>query len=320
MKVVCASPWVPVEWIAAHGFDPGGIWFAPDHRITSAGEGVCAFAQRAVDLAKAHPETAVIFTTACDQMRRAADTAASDGVSRVFLFNLPATWQTPSVRRLYLAEVQRVGRFLERFGGRRPTPEKMVEVIRDYEERRVQLRAVFANGTARQGVEALAQFYGNGTPPRCASPTPPRGVPLALVGGPLLPAQWRLFDAIEAAGARVVVNASEPGERHLLPPLSAAAEASDPLAALADAYFDNCIDVFQRPNTRLYAWLASRLSERRVRGIVLWAYVGCDLWRAEAASLREAFGLPVLLLDAPDARGGGLRDPNRLQAFAESLQ
>jgi hypothetical protein len=62
------------------------------------------------------------------------------------------------------------------------------------------------------------------------------------------------------------------------------------------------------------------LAERRVRGIVLWVHVGCDLWRAEATSLREAFGLPVLVLDAHEVRAGGLRDTNRLAAFIESLQ
>ena len=55
-------------------------------------------------------------------------------------------------------------------------------------------------------------------------------------------------------------------------------------------------------------------------GIVLWAHVGCDLWRAEAPSLREAFGLPVMLLDSHDVPAGGVREINRLTAFIESLQ
>jgi hypothetical protein len=88
----------------------------------------------------------------------------------------------------------------------------------------------------------------------------------------------------------------------------------------ANHYFDHCVDVFQRPNTRLYAWLEARLAERGVGGIVLWVHVGCDLWRAEAASLREAFGLPVLVLESQEAGAGGLRDANRLAAFFEALR
>ena len=90
------------------------------------------------------------------------------------------------------------------------------------------------------------------------------------------------------------------------------------LALLARGCLANCVDVFQRPNTRLYDWLRERLTARQARGIVLWHYVGCDLWRAEAQPLREAFGLPVLLLDADEA--APQRNTGRLEAFLESLR
>jgi len=80
------------------------------------------------------------------------------------------------------------------------------------------------------------------------------------------------------------------------------------------------VDVFQRPNTRLYSWLKERLAARKVRGIVLWHFTGCDLWRAEAQTLRETFGLPVLPLEAGEAAGVTPRDANRLQAFVETLK
>jgi len=79
------------------------------------------------------------------------------------------------------------------------------------------------------------------------------------------------------------------------------------------------VDVFQRPNTRFYAWLKPRLLDRHVRGIVLWHFTGCDLWRAEWQTLREVSGLPVLLLEADEAAGVSPRDANRLQAFVEML-
>jgi hypothetical protein len=85
-------------------------------------------------------------------------------------------------------------------------------------------------------------------------------------------------------------------------------------------YLANCVDVFQRPNTRLYDWLRQRLEARGARGLVLWAHVGCDLWRAEAQSLREAFGLPLLVLDAGDAAGAWPRITSRIEAFLEALR
>jgi benzoyl-CoA reductase/2-hydroxyglutaryl-CoA dehydratase subunit BcrC/BadD/HgdB len=136
----------------------------------------------------------------------------------------------------------------------------------------------------------------------------------------LLPSQWALFEAIASVGGSVVLNAAEPGERCLLPPLPELPTPKGTLTGLADHYFDHAVDVFHRPNSRLYAWLKPRLAERRVRGIVLWVHVGCDLWRAEAANLREAFGLPLLVLEAHEVHAGGLRDANRLAAFVESLQ
>jgi hypothetical protein len=85
-------------------------------------------------------------------------------------------------------------------------------------------------------------------------------------------------------------------------------------------YFENCVDVFQRPNTRLYSWLGGRLTARGVRGIVLWVHTGCDLWRAEAQTLRETFRLPVLLLEADAVPGGSPREANRIQAFVETFK
>ena len=173
--------------------------------------------------------------------------------------------------------------------------------------------------------------------------------------------QMPLLDAIERAGGRVVLNATEAGERSLwltsalnqaqpavgTPAQSGGAERSvyaaeasvDQVAhdlpvtvsvpefcsvnaallpLLARGCLANCIDVFQRPNTRLYDWLRERLTARKVRGIVLWHYVGCDLWRAEAQPMRSAFGLPVLLLDADEA--APRRNTGRLEAFLESLR
>ena len=274
------------------------------------------------ELTKANPDAVAVFTTACDQMRRAADATVSSPNAHVFLFNLPATWQTPAARRLYHAEVQRLGRFLEGLGGRAPTDTELKAVIEEHDNRRTKLREAIRHGNARQYVQALKNFFRDGseTIPKANTGSTAGRVPLAVLGGPLLPSQWSLFDAIESVGGCAALNAIEPGERCLLPPWRGSADGESSLAALADHYFDNIVDVFQRPNSRLYEWLSARLTERGVRGIVLWVHIGCDLWRAEAASLRETFGLPLLVLESHEIGAGSLRDTNRLAAFIESLQ
>ena len=35
MEVFCTSPWVPPEWIKAHGLEPRGIWLAKDFACAS---------------------------------------------------------------------------------------------------------------------------------------------------------------------------------------------------------------------------------------------------------------------------------------------
>jgi benzoyl-CoA reductase/2-hydroxyglutaryl-CoA dehydratase subunit BcrC/BadD/HgdB len=151
--------------------------------------------------------------------------------------------------------------------------------------------------------------------PLAAGPSPT--VPLALVGGPVSTADWKLFDAVKSVGGRIVLNAAETGERSLCPAIG---KPDDLFAGLADGYFDNITDVYQRPNGRLYSWLQPRLLSRGVRGIILWCFTGCDLWRAQMQSLREAYRLPVLLIEADEAAGVSPRDTNRLGAFVETLE
>jgi hypothetical protein len=332
MVVFYTSPWVPAEWIRAHGLEPRGIWFAQDFALGSAplAAGVCAFAQRVLRLAERESESAVIFTTHCDQLRRGFDSAIAQAPARLFLFNLPATWQTGVAERLFCGELERLGRFLVRLGGQGPSPENLRAVLDHYASGRRRLLQAAGSCPGRQFAEALARFHWDGSvclPENSAGVS--GAVALALVGGPLPRAQWRLLGALEGAGARVVLDATEAGERSLwdTPPPSGLPEETDSagdcgpaLRGLARLYLTNCVDVFQRPNTRLYAWLRQRLDSRRARGLVLWAQVGCDLWRAEAQSLREAFGLPLLVLDADDAAGAWPRITSRIEAFAEALR
>jgi hypothetical protein len=360
MEVFYTSPWVPPEWIKAHGLEPRGIWLARDFACEPLplASGVCAFANAVVRMAERHAESAVIFTTHCDQLRRGFDTVVGAAAPRVFLFNLPVTWQTPVAERIYADELRRLGRFLMGLGGHAPEAMALIEIIGQYSQGRQRLIEAAPWCPARAYAEAVGRFHLDGAvhlpqENRYRSAPGAGSIPLALVGGPLSRAQMASLDAIEKAGGRVVLNATEAGERSLWPdfPLddaqigtaersvyaaetsvdqpgqASAGMVSLPgscsvndalLARLARGCLANCVDVFQRPNTRLYDWLRERLTARQVRGIVLWHYVGCDLWRAEAQPMREAFGLPVVLLDADEAAPN--RNTGRLEAFLESLR
>jgi hypothetical protein len=379
MKVFYSSPWVPAEWIEAHGLQPCGVWFAEDLGCGALplSAGVCAFSEAVLRFAETHHDAAMIFTTACDQMRRTFDAFAGSQPGRAFLFNLPATWQSPVALRIFRSEVERLGRFLEAHGGHAPTAKDLAQIIERRSQARKRLLESAPRCSARQYAEAIARFHWDGSVSVTDHPTPPssRAIPLAIVGGPLTASQWGLLDLIEAAGTRIVLNATESGERSLLPPfeindffqkssgqpqgfglrwqakrdtaleldsrtrdiirkrrrrsalpaqstfpISGLEASPDPFDFLVRNYFENCVDVFLRPNMRLYSWLGERLTARGVRGIVLWVHTGCDLWRAEAQTLRETFRLPVLLLEADAVPGGSPREAGRLQAFVETFK
>jgi benzoyl-CoA reductase/2-hydroxyglutaryl-CoA dehydratase subunit BcrC/BadD/HgdB len=322
MDVFLASPWIPPEWVRAHGLEPRGLCSADIFPGASAPlpAGVCALADAAVRFARARCDDAVIFSSACDQLRRGFDTAVLHGQPRAFLFNLPATWRTAAAPQIFRAELERLGRFLLSIGGRAPSPELLRrEMLRAGATRRRLLQSAPAS-SARGFAEAVARFHWDGS----FSPSPPTApdgrIPLALVGGPFLARDWKWLDELEAAGARVTLNATETGERSLGPAFDAKTATAPPFDALVRGWCENMIDVFQRPNTRLYSWLKPRLAHRRARGIVLWHFTNCDLWRAEARTLRETFRLPVLPLETGGEAGAEPRERNRLQAFVESLQ
>jgi benzoyl-CoA reductase/2-hydroxyglutaryl-CoA dehydratase subunit BcrC/BadD/HgdB len=283
--------------------------------------GCCAFAEAVVKFAEARGDAVVVFPTTCDQLRRGYDAVGAAARSRTFLFNVPATWQTPAAKALYRSELQRLGKFLAEWGGQAPTPESLRRWMQEYSRARQHLLEAAPARSARDFAEAVARFHWEGP---CALPQPAAGeeggnqVSLALVGGPFLRSHWQLLEVIERAGGRVVLNGTEAGERSLGPVFVAGS--SDPFEALVNGWFEGMADAFQRPNTPLYDWLRPRLAARSVKGIVLWHFTSCDLWRAEAQSLREACGMPVLLLETDEQPGISPRELNRVQAFVETLK
>lgn len=305
---------------------PRGLFCAPVLGALPArmAEGICSFAQQSLEFARTHcgRGNAVVFGSSCDQMRRGFDLVGEPQETSTFLFNLPATWQSDAAWRLFRLEFDRFTRFLERLGGPRQADESVTTIIGAARDARARLRSSWNKLHARGFAECIARFHWDG----CAiaeltsEVKGDAGIPVAIVGGPLTRAQWGILDAIESAGGRVVLNATETGERSLGLEMPIPGRIATSIDGLARFFFSRIIDVWQRPNTRLYAWLRGRIEERNVRGIVLWHHVGCDLWRAEAASLREAFGLPILTLDSEQAHSDHPRLVHRIAAFMEILR
>jgi benzoyl-CoA reductase/2-hydroxyglutaryl-CoA dehydratase subunit BcrC/BadD/HgdB len=332
--IVYSCPFVPAEWIAAHGLRPRRIM----PRSTSAGSsidpvfGVCTYARAFIRAAASDTEAAaVVVTTVCDQMRRVPELIARRREIPVFLMNVPSTWETPAAHRLYRGEVERLGRFMVRMGGRAPLSDELAAVMLEFDERRASIRAARDGFSPRRYSEMIASFHRNDEPvagERTAGILPAMsrleacgtGVPLALIGGPMLREDLVIFDFVEKAGGRIVLDGTETGERTLPAPFERRQVRDDPLAELTRAYFRSIPDASRRPNSELYKWLRRQIRERSIRGLIYRRHVWCDIWHAELHRLKEWVGLPVLdLAGGDDAEATRTRMAGRIQAFMEML-
>ncbi len=330
MEVFLTSPWIPPEWVKAHGLEPRAITFAPGYGSDGfpLGAGICAFSQEAVRFAEQQTGSLIVFTTHCDQLRRTFDSLAAGAQPHAFLFNLPVVCRSPASQRIFRAELERLGNFCIKAGGHAPSRDGAFHCLETYRVGRAKLRDAARVYSHRTYVDCLARFHNDGLaelPQGVCAQIKPNGVRLAVIGGPVIGEQTGLWDQIENAGGCVVLDGTEWGERSLGAPASAPIFAvADEVSALLDVlsrnFVESCVDAFQRPNHRLYDWLRDGVADRAVQGIILWHYYGCDLWRAEAQTIREKFRLPLLLLEADESGCGAERNANRINAFVEALK
>jgi len=322
--VVYSSPFVPAEWIAVHGARPKRIRPDPGAAARSAAPvaGMCPYARALAGEAMALRDGQVaVFATTCDQMRRAAEWAALETPAPVFLFNVPATHGTPAAARLYLDELRRLGRFLARLGAGEPSRDKLADVMESYDDRRRQLCDALGILAPREASEAIAEFDRDERPRlQGARRSLPHGIPVAVIGGPLMRNDAQVFDRIEEAGGVVVLDGTESGARTIAAPFDRRRLRDDPVLELVDAYFGRIPDAFRRPDDALVAWLKRELAASGARAFIVWRYVWCDHWAAFAARAGELAGLPVLDLDVSGDEGADRRTANRLQTFLEVLR
>ena len=326
-KILYTCPYVPAEWIAAHGLHASRLLLdrADSTFSIARTEGVCPYVRSFIYAAMKRTQVAgVVLTTVCDQMRRAFDILVRQCDVPAFLMNVPNTWQSLTAQKLYLDELKRLGLFLIRVGGQSPPDHVLAETMLQYDDARRSIRAAKSYVSDRRYAEVIAAFGkdGPGETPEDTKGSEPLtgGVPLAIVGGPLMKQDFELFDMIEQSGGRIVLDATETGERSMCAPFDRRRLRNEPRMELADAYFGSIPDASRRPNSDLYSWLNHELSGRGVKGIVFRRYVWCDMWHAELRRLKDWTDLPVLDIDTAGDNQTDHRTANRIRAFLEMLQ
>lgn len=308
--LLCSCPWIPPEWLRAHGFVPVRPRQFPPTMLQA---GVCPYA--ALYAAAVTPDFAgAIFSTACDQMRRTSEETVG---APVFLFNLPATWQTPAAQLGYRQELRRLGRWLVSLGGREPSATILAETLAAYEAARETLRGFSGRLSGRRMQAAFDQLYSAGALAGL-EPEPGRRtlIPLGLVGGPLINQAVGLFDLLESHGAQILFNGTEGGWDLVPARQDRRVLRDDPFEAMAAANLAQP-GIFQRPNSQWYRDLADRIVRHGLKGIVYWQHPWCDLWHGEVQRLRAWSLVPVLHLTAGDDGHLDAHAIGRLEAFLE---
>ncbi len=327
-RIVYTCPYVPAEWIAAHGMLPSRVIPGSVDSVFSlaAREGVCPYVRGFIAEVTMDEEAgAVVVTTVCDQMRRAFDIVSRKCEVPAFLMNVPNTWQTPAARQLYTDELRRLGRFLVRQGGKSPSNDSLAAIMLEYDIARTSVLAEREHLSAREYAEKIAAF-GQSGPDASArrdrgSLEAIAGVPLAIIGGPLMKQEFRIFDIVEECGGRIVLDATETGERGMCAPLDVEGLRENPLGKLGEAYFGGIADASRRPDSELYDWFERELARRGVQGVIFRRYVWCDMWHAQLRRLKDLIDLPVLDIDtAGDFESEENRTAGRIRAFMEMLQ
>jgi benzoyl-CoA reductase/2-hydroxyglutaryl-CoA dehydratase subunit BcrC/BadD/HgdB len=325
--IVYTSPFVPAEWIAAHGLLPSRIMLDSKTDCTAFGrcEGLCPYVYLFINYVLTKKPDGIVLTTTCDQMRRAFDVIRLKSRVPVFLMNVPRTWQNGSSRSLYLDELEHLGKFLVSLGGEIPPDGELKRIMLEFDYARKRILSSREKFSSRSFSESIAEFNEQGgcNIPACSIVgwRLTSAVPLAIVGGPLLQGDFEIFDDIEKAGGRIIFDATETGLRGFCRPFDRQNISDNPLAELADAYFYGIYDPFCRPNSRFYDWLTDMLAQSPVRGIILHRFVFCDIWHAELFQLKQKFALPVLDIDS-NGFERNLSPPitARLCAFLEMLR
>ena len=326
--IVYTCPYVPAEWIAAHGLNASRLLL--DHFDSASmlvrTEGICPFVRSFIgEVMKNRGTGGVVVTTVCDQMRRAFDILVRGCDLPAFLMNVPNTWQNLESQKLYIDELKRLSRFLTGLGGKAPSNDTLSGIMLEYDSARSSVLAAREYLPARKYAEAIAAFGRDGLDQMLnhVTGTGPiiDGIPLAIIGGPLMRRDFDLFDLVEQSGGRIVLDAMETGERGICPPFDRRRLGDEPLTELANAYFGGIQDASRRPNSELYKLLKHEIAFREVQGIIFHRYLWCDMWHAELRRLKDWIGLPVLDIEtASDNETDQYRTVNRIRAFMEMLQ
>jgi benzoyl-CoA reductase/2-hydroxyglutaryl-CoA dehydratase subunit BcrC/BadD/HgdB len=338
---------VPEELFHAAGFTPVFVFPAAEDRGLARAHlpgFTCWVAGSALDQALAgelEDLAGMALAQTCDTMQGLTDLWQRN-VPHIPLFHfaMPTRLDGPTSRSYLLAELRSLRRRVEALTGRSVSDDDLRESIALYNRTRALVRDLYGRAVALDPRELYGIVRGAFQQPKemfseearsriqdASSLLPLSASPPLLLVGPSL-ADPILFNVIAGAGARVVGDLLDLGERYFAVD---AAEAGDPLDALADRLLGlspvggiegGCPTPTKHHSQRSRAeCLLSLVEERGARGVVFARQKFCDPHGFDYAHLVRALdgaGVPHLLVELEQAsQTGQLR--TRVEAFVEML-
>jgi len=276
---------VPVELIAACGCVPKRLSavFETQHCVQT--EGMCAFTQSRLGafIHKAQTETGIaVFATSCDQMRRAYDVYCEHCSRPAFLLNVPST-NTPNALAYYRQELERLAAFLCSHSGK------------PFDANRLQ--------SPRRHQAAITEHP-------CK---------LAVVGETVSDSMHNaLADILKKFQIEVGLDATDDKLVDHFLQFDQKQMKDDPFGALSSAYF-RLPAIWKRPNHQFYRRLSEKIQKTKLKGVIVFRYVFCDVWHSGAFEMKKRLDVPVLQVDLDDGFRLSASAISRIQAFAEML-
>ncbi len=330
------TAYVPEELFHAAGFTPVFIFHMPDDRGRARAHlpsFTCWVAGSALDQTLAGELdglAGMALAQTCDTMQGLADLWRRN-VSHIplFHFGMPTRLDSPSARAYLLAELQLLCERVQAQTGRSIPDAALWESIALYNRTRALVRRLYARAAEFAPPDLYAHVRAACQTPKetCnddlaqlleePSPGDREGSPVLLVG-PVL-ADPVLFDVIAEAGARVVGDLLDLGERYFSVD---AAQDGDPLAALADLLLALVpTPTKYHPQCTRAAHLLLLVQERGAQGVIFARQKFCEphgFDYVQMAGALDGVGVPHLLIELEQAsQAGQLR--TRVEAFVEMI-
>ncbi|MHC4552141.1 MAG: 2-hydroxyacyl-CoA dehydratase [Planctomycetota bacterium] len=285
-SVYYTCPFVPEELIVACGGRPRRCVPALENGALSQTEGMCTFTEAwlgtLLNKAAAGEDFVAVFTTSCDQMRRAYDLFDPPFNRPAFLLHVPTT-ETAVCLSYYEQQLERLKRFLcsvteTEFDTHRIPPAQPA------------------------------------TPVDCQ----PGIINIAITGGPVCESiLGQLQDILSQSRAQIVFDLSENAMTARWNPADSQSP-PETVADIAKAYFE-LPAIWKRPNHPFYRQLTEQAAAHRTDGIILFRHVFCDLWHSAAYEIKNNLPQPVLEIDLDGKPTLSESAVSRIQAFLEML-